>query len=71
MRKLVLPLAMAAAICAFGSIAKAGISTDDFDDDATADDIFQDGSPAVPEPSAALAMGAGLATVAFALRRRR
>ena len=70
MRKSFLPLAMAFAMTLFvGSIAKAQPIEDD---EMTVDDAAgDDGSPAVPEPSAALAMGAGLATIAFALRRRR
>ena len=70
MRKLILPVAMAFAMGVFGVSAMAG---DDFDDDIPDDveDDSDDASPAVPEPGAALAMGAGLATIAFALRRRR
>ena len=72
MRKLILPLALAFALGIFGTSALAG---DDFDDDVIVDDVEDDSgddaSPAVPEPGAALAMGAGLATIAFALRRRR
>jgi len=70
MRKSFLPVAMAFALTLFvGSIAKAQLIEDD---DITVDDASDDdGSPAVPEPSAAFAMGAGLATIAFALRRRR
>lgn len=71
MRKLILPVALAFALGVFGTSALAG---DDFDDDVIVDDVEDDfdddASPAVPEPGAALAMGAGLATIAFALRRR-
>jgi hypothetical protein len=72
MHKLFLPLAVVFAMSLFGTYAKADDVPDDFDN--TQDDTFiddADGSPAVPEPSAAFAMGAGLATIAFALRRRR
>ena len=67
MRKLSLALASALALTFFvGTTSRA----DDVNiDDVAADDF--DASPVVPEPSAALAMGAGLATIAFALRRRR
>ena len=70
MRRSFLALALVLAASSFGTHAKAQICADDFDDDCppAADD---DASPAVPEPSAAFAMGAGLATIAFALRRRR
>ena len=72
MRKSFLPLAMAFAMTLLvGSIAKAQLIEDDFDDITVDDASDDDGSPAVPEPSAAFAMGAGLATIAFALRRRR
>jgi hypothetical protein len=75
MRKLIVPVAMAFAMGVFGTSAMAGVSEDDdfddFDDIAPDDATDDDGSPAVPEPGAALAMGAGLATIAFALRRRR
>jgi PEP-CTERM motif len=72
MRKLVVPLALALTMGVFGTNAMAGDNfpddfPDDFDDTASDDD----GSPAIPEPGAALAMGAGLAAIAFALRRRR
>jgi len=73
MHKLFLPLAVVFAMSLFGTYSKADDSQDD-DFDNTQDDTFiddSDGSPAVPEPSAAFAMGAGLATIAFALRRRR
>lgn len=72
MRKVVLSLAMAFVVSAFGMPAVAGIEIDD-DDVVPVDDVFDDadGSPAVPEPTGALAMGAGLAAIAFALRRRR
>jgi PEP-CTERM motif len=69
MRKLIVPVAMALAMGVFGTSAMAGqVIVDDFEQDDFDD---ADGSPAVPEPGAALAMGAGLATIAFALRRRR
>ena len=72
MRKLFLPLAVVFAMSLFGTFSKAD---DVFPDDETSIDDTglddADGSPAVPEPSAAFAMGAGLATIAFALRRRR
>jgi hypothetical protein len=56
----------------FGTNAMAGDSTpDDFPDDFDDSSGDDDGSPAIPEPGAALAMGAGLAAIAFALRRRR
>jgi PEP-CTERM motif len=72
MRKLIVPVAMAFAMGVFGTSAMAGaFEDDDFDDIALDDATDDDGSPAVPEPGAALAMGAGLATIAFALRRRR
>jgi hypothetical protein len=71
MRKLIVPVAMALAMGVFGTNAMAGVDPDDFDDDDFDDATDDDGSPAVPEPGAALAMGAGLATIAFALRRRR
>lgn len=65
MRKLISTLAVAIALSAFSYPASAFeriIEDDTFPDDS---------SPAVPEPTAALAMGAGLATIAVALRRRR
>jgi hypothetical protein len=71
MRKLIVPVALALAMAVFGTSALAGdnFPDDDFDDfDDTSGD---DSSPAIPEPGAALAMGAGLAAIAFALRRRR
>ena len=72
MRKLIVPLTMAFALGAFGTSAMADNVEDDFPDDVIVDDFDDDdSSPAVPEPGAALAMGAGLATIAFALRRRR
>jgi hypothetical protein len=58
-------LALAAALGAFATAASAG------DDDFPPGDDVGDDFTAVPEPGAALAMGAGLATIAFALRRRR
>ena len=70
MRKLIVPLTMAFALGAFGTSAMADNVEDDFPDDFD-DTSGDDLSPAVPEPGAALAMGAGLATIAFALRRRR
>jgi hypothetical protein len=72
MRKVFVPLATAFALSLFGAASMADDVPDDFDDFGV-DDTFDDadGSPAVPEPTAALAMGAGLATIAFALRRRR
>jgi hypothetical protein len=73
MHKLFLPLAMACAISLAGTTSQA--IEDDYPDDVLIDDFddvpHDDASPAVPEPTAALAMGAGLATIAFALRRRR
>jgi hypothetical protein len=71
MSKLALLFAAAFAVGAFSLPARAG-QIGDFDD-VVVDDTFDDadGSPAVPEPGAALAMGAGLAAIAFALRRRR
>jgi hypothetical protein len=66
MRHRLLPLAFAAALVAFATAASAG--DDDF---PPADDVGDDFVTTVPEPGAALAMGAGLATIAFALRRRR
>jgi len=72
MRRLILPVAMALAVGVFGTSAMAGqIIEDDFDDDDFEQDDIDDASSAVPEPGAALAMGAGLAAIAFALRRRR
>jgi hypothetical protein len=63
MRDRLLPLALAAALGAFATSALA--------DDVIGDDVGDDFVTTVPEPGAALAMGAGLATIAFALRRRR
>jgi PEP-CTERM motif len=74
MRKLIVPVALALAMAVFGTSAMAGDSVpdDDFDDFDDFDDTSgDDSSPAIPEPGAALAMGAGLAAIAFALRRRR
>lgn len=72
MSKLIVPIALAFGMGLFGTNAMAGQAIgDDFDDFVIDDASDDDGSPAVPEPGAALAMGAGLATIAFALRRRR
>ena len=43
---------------------------DDFEELTVVDD-FDDTSPVVPEPTAAVLMGVGLVTVGLALRRRR
>ncbi|HEX2485526.1 MAG TPA: PEP-CTERM sorting domain-containing protein [Myxococcota bacterium] len=65
MRTRLFPFALALALGAFATSAWA----DDVGD-SVGDDVGDDFT-AVPEPGAALAMGAGLATIAFALRRRR
>jgi len=71
LRKLLPTLAAAIAIAAWAPAAMAGLVGDNVPPDDVGDDVVLDDDAVVPEPTAALAMGVGLATIAFALRRRR